>query len=131
MPLRNLFGSSHFFKNYKFLYNARPFYGVIILAAAYLAANPVFHAWTKHIEIDCHFVREQVKLKNLRIGYLATKDQMADILTKALPKHRFLFLKSKLHLLPTLDLRGNVKASLPSNSNHELVHTKKRFVEVK
>ena len=101
------------------------------IGATYLAANPVFHAQTKHIEIGYHFVREQVKQKNLLIGYLATKDQTADILTKALPKHRFLFLKSKLHLLPILDLRGNVKAYRSPGSNREPVHPTTRFVEVK
>ena len=100
------------------------------IGATYLAANPVFHAHTKHIEIDYHFVWEQVKLKNLLIGYLSTKDQTADILTKALPKHRFLFLKFKLHLLPILDLRGNVEAYRSPGSNREPVHPTTRFVEL-
>ena len=109
------------------------------VGATYLAANPVFHARMKHIEIDYHFVREQVKMKNLCIGYLATKDQTTDILTKALPRSHFLFLKSKLHLLPTLDLQGHVKAFNQSpDSNQELAHEASvtgsplnRFEEVK
>ena len=80
------------------------------IGTTYLAANLVFHARTKHVEIDYHFVREKVKLRHTRIRYLSTKDQTADIRTKALPKAPFPFLKSKLHLLPTLDLQGSVQS---------------------
>ena len=44
------------------------------LGATYLAANPVFHARKKYVEIDYHFVREQVKSRHLRIGHISTKD---------------------------------------------------------
>ena len=40
------------------------------VGATHLAANPVFHAWTKHVEIEYHFVREQVNSHQRRIGYL-------------------------------------------------------------
>ena len=100
------------------------------VGATDLAANPVFHARTKHVEIDNHFVREQVKLRHLRIGYLSTKDETADILTKALPKARFLFLKSKLHLLPTLDLRGSVKSRRTSSICEPVQAMKVQFTEV-
>jgi histone deacetylase 1/2 len=48
------------------------------LGAKYLSANRVFHARTKHIEVDYHFVRERVAKKLLDIEYVSTKDQVAD-----------------------------------------------------
>jgi len=54
------------------------------LGATYLSANPIFHARTKHIEIDYHFVRERVADKKLHIRFISTGDQIADGLTKPL-----------------------------------------------
>jgi histone deacetylase 1/2 len=54
------------------------------LGATYLSVNHIFHARTKHIEIDHHFVRERVADRLLDIRFISTKDQVADGFTKVL-----------------------------------------------
>ena len=69
-------------------------------SAINISKNPVMHSKTKHIAIKYHFVRELVQDKEIRLEYVHTKEQIADIFTKPLPKDAFLYLRGKLGVIP-------------------------------
>lgn len=76
------------------------------VSALALSCNPVFHAKSKHIEVDFHFIRQRVKAKQVAVQYAPSAAQIADILTKGLPISRFNFLPSKLMVSNPINLRG-------------------------
>ena len=66
------------------------------VSAIALFANPVFHSSTKHLEVDYHYIREKVIRKDLSVGFVSGKDNLADVFTKPLPAPLFLLLRHKL-----------------------------------
>jgi histone deacetylase 1/2 len=68
------------------------------IGATYLSANPVFHARTKHIEVDYHFVRERVAQRLLSIGFVPTGDQVADGFTKPLSVRQLEMFRNNLNM---------------------------------
>ncbi|KAM1351501.1 hypothetical protein ACFXTH_005260 [Malus domestica] len=54
------------------------------ISAMALATNPILHSKAKHIEIDCHFVRERVQQGTIMLQFVNSSEQFADILTKGL-----------------------------------------------
>ncbi|KAI5336669.1 hypothetical protein L3X38_015937 [Prunus dulcis] len=77
-------------------------------SAIAMAKNPVFHQKTRHISRKFHFIREAIQAKEIELIYCKTEDQIADILTKALSKDRFVYLRDLLGVKSAKGLEGSV-----------------------
>ncbi|KAI5336426.1 hypothetical protein L3X38_015693 [Prunus dulcis] len=80
------------------------------IGAMFYCANPVLHSRMKHIEIDFQFVRDRVTRGLLQVSHVSTTDQLADALTKPLPRPRFHLLRSKIGVSDGATvLRGRIR----------------------
>lgn len=68
-------------------------------ASIYIAKNPVYHERTKHIDLDCHFVREKLLEGLISLSHVPTKEQLDDILTKSLTGLQHHSILSKLGII--------------------------------
>jgi len=65
-------------------------------SAISILKNPVMHSKTKNIPIKYHFLWEQVLEKKVKLEYVPSKEQVASIFTKPLPKEAFEYLRHKV-----------------------------------
>lgn len=87
------------------------------IGATYLCKNSVFHSCMKDVALDFHFVRSQVARNQLRVSHVHTQDQLADSLTKVVPKKQFLLHRSKIGLHDGSSiLRGHVRRIQQENT---------------
>ena len=65
-------------------------------AVLHISSNPVFHERTKHIVVDCHFIREKIASGCMNTSFFKSNDQLSDIFTKSLRGPRIKYICDKL-----------------------------------
>nr|AAX95066.1 retrotransposon protein, putative, unclassified [Oryza sativa Japonica Group]ABA91624.1 retrotransposon protein, putative, unclassified [Oryza sativa Japonica Group] len=68
-------------------------------SAIMLSKNPIFHDRSKHIDTRYHYIRECIEEGRVKAEFIGTDGQLADILTKALGRDRFIELRSRIGLI--------------------------------
>lgn len=70
-------------------------------SAIAITQNPMLHSKAKHTDIKHHFTRYHVKKKDIKLEYINTESQLADILMKPLSESRFSLLRHELGMIET------------------------------
>ncbi|RVW15974.1 Retrovirus-related Pol polyprotein from transposon RE2 [Vitis vinifera] len=92
-------------------------------AALHIASNPVFHERTKHIEVDCHFIREKIASGCVATSFVNSNDQLADIFTKSL---RVLidFWAAQIHRTSFMQNLQSMAVETPINEEHKEISSR-------
>jgi ATP sulfurylase len=64
-----------------------------------MTENHVFHDRSKHIEIRYHYIRDMVQRGAIKIQYVSTDEQVADVLTKPLSRVKFEHFQDKIGIV--------------------------------
>jgi hypothetical protein len=107
-------------------------------SALALMKNLVFHDRSKHIRTRYHFIQQSVEEGEIQLGYVCSQEQLAYLLTKALPKARFEELRAKIGMcvagaqacdedintlatiIPSVEIVGPITRSRAQQSNHQV-----------